>query len=268
MTPVPLADVIEEGRFGGKAVSLGHALRAGLPVPDGFGIEVDLVEKLASSKKGSASLAQAFEALEGPVAIRSSAVGEDAKDASFAGQHVSVMNLCSTAEVLDGIRQVWLSARTPSAMAYRKDAGISGPPLIAAVMQKMVFPDCAGVLFTRDPITGGNERVIESAWGLGEVIVAGLVVPDSFRIRRDGFILERCAGEKDLLLRTAAGGGTSEIPVQGDLVTALTLADDQLANINQLANLCEQYYGDGLDIEWAIESGKLYLLQCRPMTRG
>jgi len=267
MKPVPLAEAFEEGRFGGKAVSLGQALRAGLPVPDGFGIEVGLVDRLANSKQ-SAALTGAFEMLQGPVAIRSSAVGEDTKDASFAGQHVSVMNLCTIAEVLEGVRQVWLSARTSSAMAYRKDAGITGPPLIAAVMQKMVCPDCAGVLFTRDPITGGDERVIEAAWGLGEVIVAGLVVPDSFRIRRDGFITERRPGEKDLLLCNAAGGGTLELPVSGDRVSQLTLTDDQLNNLNILAGMCEQYYGYGLDIEWAIESGKLYLLQCRPMTRG
>lgn len=267
MTPVPLAEVYDERRFGGKAVSLGQAVRAQLPVPDGFGLEVDLVEALAAFGEPSL-LAGAFAELGGSVAIRSSAVGEDAKDASFAGQHVSLMNLQTLTEAIEAVHQVWLSARSDVALGYRQQQRIEGPPRIAAIMQKMVVPDCAGVLFTRDPLTGLDERVVEAAWGLGEVVVAGLVVPDSFRLGRDGSIKERSVGEKDVMLRAAPGRGTEEIRVAADLVTRLTLNDEQLEELNQLANKCECFYGEGLDLEWAIEGSHLYLLQCRPITRG
>jgi pyruvate,water dikinase len=267
MIPIPLIDVYDEGRFGGKAVSLGHALRAGLPVPNGFGLEVALVEALATAGDVP-ELVPAFTQLGGCVAIRSSAVGEDAKDASFAGQHVSVMNLCTVQETTEAVRDVWISARSAAALAYRQQHGIAGPPRIAAIMQKMVVPDCAGVLFTRDPLTGADERVVEAAWGLGEVIVAGLVIPDAFRISRDGSIKERRAGDKDVMLRVAPRGGTEQVHVDEALVTRLTLTDAQLGELHRLAELCENYYGQGLDIEWAIERSVLYLLQCRPITRG
>lgn len=271
LVPVPLAEVFDESRFGGKAVSLGQALRAGLPVPGGYGIEVGLVEALVASKD-SERLVESFASLDGPVAIRSSAVGEDAKNASFAGQHVTVMNVRTPQEVAAAVRKVGLSAHTSSALAYRRKQGISGPPRIAVVMQRMVVPDVAGVLFTRDPLTGADERVVEASWGLGEVIVAGLVVPDSFRIGRDATIKERKAGVKDVMLRVTEGGGTEEIGIEGDCATKLSLNDDLLLDLNELAGRCELYYRSGyergLDIEWAIERDRLFLLQCRPITRS
>lgn len=271
LAPVPLAEVFDESRFGGKAVSLGQALRAKLPVPGGFGIEVDLVEALVTSND-SEILAEAFTKLGGPVAVRSSAVGEDAKGASFAGQHLSVMNLRTIAEAAEAVRNVGLSAFTSSALAYRQEQGIVGPPRIAAVMQRMVVPDVAGVLFTRDPLTGTDERVVEAAWGLGEVIVSGLVVPDSFRIGRDASIRERRAGVKDVMLRSTANGGTEQIIVEGGRVAELSLSDQHLHELNELAGMCELYYHfgyeRGLDIEWAIERDRLFLLQCRPITRS
>ena len=109
--------------------------------------------------------------------------------------------------------------------------------------------------------------VIEAAWGLGEVVVAGLVVPDSFRISTDGHILERIPGEKDLELRPTAEGGIEEIPVGPQRVQALALDNAQLVELHQLTLRCEAEYGPRLDIEWAFADGQLYLLRCRGITR-
>jgi pyruvate,water dikinase len=132
----------------------------------------------------------------------------------------------------------------------------------------MIEPDCAGVMFTKNPLNGADERVIEASWGLGESVVAGLVVPDNYALDPQGRVLRRTAGEKDVALRSAPEGGTVEEPVDDDLITALCLSDGMLAQLHGLAERCESFFGKGLDIEWAFAGGTLYLLQCRAMTRN
>jgi pyruvate,water dikinase len=132
----------------------------------------------------------------------------------------------------------------------------------------MIEPDCAGVMFTKNPLNGADERVIEASWGLGEAVVAGLVVPDNYALDEQGRVLRKIAGEKDIAVRGAAGGGTVEEPVADHLVTAFCLSDEMLANLHDLAMKCESFFGKGLDLEWAFADGTLYLLQCRAMTRN
>jgi EmrB/QacA subfamily drug resistance transporter len=132
----------------------------------------------------------------------------------------------------------------------------------------MVDADAAGVLFTRNPMTGANERVIESAWGLGEAVVAGLVTPDRFRISASGEILERTPGRKDIAVRFAPGGGTAEIAVPAEEMDRPSLTDDHLRLLHQLAARCEEYFGGPQDLEFAFETGELFLLQSRPITRA
>jgi len=108
--------------------------------------------------------------------------------------------------------------------------------------------------------------VIEASWGLGEVVVAGLVIPDHYRVDRSGQVLERMPGLKRIALRTVPAGGTVEEDVPPELVERLCLDDDQLQQLNGLAGRCEQVYGPGRDVEWAIAGGTLYLLQCRAIT--
>ena len=121
-------------------------------------------------------------------------------------------------------------------------------------------------MFTRNPITGADERIIEASWGLGEAVVSGRVIPDSFRVARSGEVLERRAGLKRFAIRSAAEGGTVDEDVAPDLVEALCLTDDQLAELSTLAADCERVYGEGRDIEWAFANDQLYLLQCRAVT--
>jgi phosphoenolpyruvate synthase/pyruvate phosphate dikinase len=124
------------------------------------------------------------------------------------------------------------------------------------------------VMFTENPVTGADERVIEASWGLGEAVVAGLVIPDHYRLDRSGQVLERKPGRKSIAVRTVATGGTVEEDIAPDRVEQLCLDDGQLEQLSQLAGRCEQVYGPGRDIEWALAGGTLYLLQCRAVTTG
>lgn len=266
--PVRFKDAVEEGLFGGKVVSLGTALRAGLPAPDGYGLDVALVAAVARNDEAAADRVRAiFDELAPSLAVRSSAVGEDSSDASFAGQHLSVLNVTNSDAMIGAIKEVHASAHVESALAYREKMGIPGLPKIAVAVQQLIHSEMAGVMFTRNPITQEAERYIEASWGLGEVIVAGLVVPDTFRIANDGTILERTVGEKDLQLVCTDDGGTTEVEVAADKIEAQCLNDEQLRLLHGLASACERAYGEHLDIEWAFLEGKVYLLQCRAITR-
>jgi pyruvate,water dikinase len=250
-------------------VGLGDAAREGLPVPPGVALSGDLVEAVASEdEKAIARVAHAIAKLSPPFAVRSSAVDEDSAAASFAGQHITLLNVHSQSDVPGAIREVWWSANSDSAITYRQKVGLFTRPSVGVVVQSLLQPAVAGVMFTEHPVTGADERLIEASWGLGEAVVAGLVVPDHFRLDRSGAVLERKAGRKRIAIRPLPNGGTFEEPVAPDKVTALCLGDAELAELADLALQCEKVYGPRRDIEWAIQDGTLYLLQCRAVTTG
>ena len=267
--PAQLVDAIDEGHFGGKAASLARSLRAGLPVPPGFALSSAHVEAVfVRQPEALNDLQVEFNGLAGPCAVRSSAIGEDSEQASFAGQHVTILNVRHEAHVAEAVLKVRESAHTESARAYRRTLGLDEVPRVGVVVQRMIEPDCAGVMFTKNPLNGADERVIEASWGLGEAVVAGLVVPDNYALDQRGVVLRRIAGTKDIALRPAVEGGTVEEAVADDLVTAFCLTDDMLSRLHGLACRCESFFGRGLDIEWAFAEGRLFLLQCRAMTRN
>jgi pyruvate,water dikinase len=146
--------------------------------------------------------------------------------------------------------------------------GLFARPSVGVVVQSLLDPDVAGVMFTQNPVNKADERLIEASWGLGEVVVAGRVIPDSFRIDRAGVVRERTPGVKKIAIRAVSHGGTVEERVSPELVGRLCLDDDQLAQLNALAVQCEQVYGPARDIEWAFAGGRLYLLQCRAVTQA
>jgi pyruvate,water dikinase len=267
--PSPLVHALDEAEFGGKAASLARSLRAGLPVPDGLALGTTHVDAVFDGHPEAVThLRAGFVGLAGPCAVRSSAIGEDSEGASFAGQHVTILNVRHEVHVVDAVLEVRKSAHTESARAYRRTLGMDEAPRIGVVVQRMIEPDCAGVMFTRNPLDGSDERVIEASWGLGESVVAGLVVPDNYALDGRGRVLRRTAGEKDVALRGAPEGGTVEEAVADELVSALCLSDEMLAELHDLAVRCEAFFGNGLDLEWAFAGGALYLLQCRAMTRN
>jgi pyruvate,water dikinase len=264
---LPLAEVETETVFGGKAINLGAAIRAGLPVPPGFGIGHDCVERLVRDDETAlAALGEAFAQMKAPIAVRSSAIGEDSEGASFAGQHLSVLNIFDYAQLVAAVHEVVESAAAESAQSYREKLSIDAAAHMGIVLQELVAADSAGVLFTRNPLNHADERVIEAAWGLGEVVVAGLVIPDYYRVSREGEILQRRIGDKDIELKRLPGGGTQEIDVAEDRALAPVLDDNALIELHEMASRCETIYGAGLDIEWAFADGKLSLLQCRAIT--
>jgi Pyruvate phosphate dikinase, AMP/ATP-binding domain/Cyclic nucleotide-binding domain len=264
---VPVAKARETSLYGSKAVGLGDAVRQGLPVPPGVALSGDLVEAVASGDgKAIEKLAKAVDGLSAPFAVRSSAVDEDGAMASFAGQHLTVLNVHSAADVPGAVREVWWSANSDSAITYRQRVGLFTRPSVGVVIQTLLNPDVAGVMFTEHPVTGADERLIEASWGLGEAVVAGLVVPDQFRVDRSSQVLERKVGRKRIAIRALPNGGTFEQQVPAPQINQLCLDDVQLAALGELALRCEQIYGPRRDIEWAVQNETLYLLQCRAIT--
>jgi pyruvate,water dikinase len=238
-------------------------------VPPGVALSGDLVEAVASDDaRAIERLLAAIAELPPPFAVRSSAVDEDGASASFAGQHLTVLNVHSAADVPGAVRDVWWSANSDSAITYRQKVGLFTRPSVGVVVQTLLNPTVAGVMFTEHPVTGADERLIEASWGLGEAVVAGLVVPDHFRLDRAGQVLERKAGRKRIAVRSLPNGGTYEEPVAPAQVGQLCLDDPQLAALARLALQCEKAYGPRRDIEWAIGGSTLYLLQCRAVTTG
>ena len=266
---VPLAKAREVSLYGSKAVGLGDAAREGLPIPPGVALSGDLVEAIASRDEAAIEKVQkAIAGLPTPFAVRSSAVDEDGASASFAGQHLTLLNVHSVADVAGAVRDVWWSANSDSAITYRQRVGLFTRPSVGVVVQTLLNPLVAGVMFTEHPVTGADERLVEASWGLGEAVVAGLVIPDHFRLDRSGRVLERKAGRKRIAIRSLPSGGTFEQQVPPAQAIQLCLDDTQLSALGELALRCEQVYGPRRDIEWALQDGMLYLLQCRAVTTG
>lgn len=265
---VPLAEARETSLFGSKAVGLGEAIRDGLPVPPGVALSGDVVDAVAGRDEATlAAVVAAVRPLGGPLAVRSSAVDEDGAEASFAGQHVTLLGVPGVEEVPAALGEVWWSANSDSAITYRQRVGLFTRPSVGVVVQRLLNPASAGVMFTQNPVTGEDEFMIEASWGLGEAVVAARVIPDNFRVARSGEVLARAPGRKDVAIRLQERGGTAEEPVAPELVEGLCLDDGALAELAALAARCEQVYGPGRDIEWAIADGTLYLLQCRAITK-
>jgi pyruvate,water dikinase len=251
---------------GGKAANLSMAVRAGLPVPEGFALSWEAVDVIGAGMPGGEQALSAH--LRGfadiPLAVRSSAVGEDSPAASFAGQHLTMLNVAGEAAVLDAIRQVWRSGKDEAAVVYRRRMGVSDDPRIGVVVQRLVPADVAGVLFTCDPVSGDPDRwVIEASWGLGEAVVAGLVSPDHYVASPSGIILEARQGTKKVAVMPDPGGGTSQRVVEDE---GWCLDEAAVQALAGLGAACERLFGSGQDIEWAFSGGRLWLLQSRPIT--
>ena len=266
---VPLDQAFEESVYGSKAVGLGEAARSGLPLPPGVALSGPVVEAVAGGDaQAIEGVATLVRPLGSPLAVRSSAVDEDGAEASFAGQHLTLLNVPGADAVQDALREIWWSANSDSAITYRQRVGLFHRPSVGVVVQSLLDPDSAGVMFTRNPINGADERMIEASWGLGEAVVAGMVIPDTFRIGRSGEVLERTPGLKKVAIRTLPEGGTVEERLSPERAEELCLDDSELDALHELASRCEEVYGPDRDIEWAFAGGQLYLLQCRAITRA
>ena len=204
-----------------------------------------------------------------PVAVRSSATAEDLAYASFAGQQDTYLNIVGADALIDAIRRCWASLWTDRAVSYRTANGIDHRRVtLAVVVQRMVDAAAAGVMFTANPVTGTrHETVIDASPGLGEAVVSGAVNPDHFVVdTRSGAILQRRLGDKRIMIKSVAGGGTEEVALD-DRSDAACLTDDQLAALVDLGRRVQDHYGSPQDTEWAIDDdGKAWLTQARPIT--
>lgn len=264
MTARSLADAADPRRFGGKSAALSQALAAGLPVPEGMALEVALVDAIVAGEPAAlTALQEVRDRLPGLLAVRSSALGEDDAEHSFAGQHETILGVGSFMALTEAVRRIHASARAPAALAYRVRRGIRGDPRMAVLVQQIVPARAAGVMFTRDPVTGDDVLVIEAALGLGEVVVSGEVTPDRFRVDRQGRVLERARGEQDeaLLVVGAAVQRTALKPR-----AALCLGDEDLWALHELAARLDRVWAPPHDVEFAFSDAGLVLLQRRPLT--
>jgi pyruvate,water dikinase len=263
-----LIDATDPERFGGKAVSLARALRAGLPVPPGVALADSFVAAIGEGNQAAtAELAQLPLPCRAELAVRSSAVGEDSASASFAGQHASELGVLPGEPLREAVRAVWRSGFGDGALGYRDRLGLDQSPRMGVVIQPLINASVAGVLFTRNPVTGATERVIEAAWGLGESVVQGRVVPDFYRLSVDGTLIEHTLGDNRIEIRPLPTGGTAERPVGDERAAAPTLDQEELQALHELALQCERVWNCDHDIEWAFaRDGTLHLLQHRPIT--
>ena len=202
------------------------------------------------------------------VAVRSSATAEDLPSASFAGQQETYLDVDADS-LIDRIRDCWASLFTPRAIYYRSEQGFDSTDVnMAVVVQRMIQSEISGVLFTSHPSSGAERMVVEAAWGLGEAVVSGAVSPDAYELDAStGEVLEtHIATKKVMTVRDEQRGETTERPVPDDRRDARVLSDEELARLYDLALEVEEHFGTPQDVEWAIESGDLYVLQSRPIT--
>jgi len=200
-------------------------------------------------------------------AVRSSATAEDLATASFAGQQDTYLNIIGKDAILRHISKCWASLFTDRAVTYRIQNGFNHRNVhLSVVIQKMVFPEAAGIMFTADPITM-NRKVtsIEASFGLGEALVSGLVNADNYKVR-DGRIIDKKISTKKLAIYALKEGGTEEKKVEADRQNRQTLTDEQILELEKAGRRIESYFGSPRDIEWCLYGNKFFIVQSRPIT--
>ncbi len=200
-------------------------------------------------------------------AVRSSATAEDLPGASFAGQQDTYLNVRGWGEVLAHVRRCWASLFTDRAIAYRARNGFDHAGVrLAVVVQRMVFPEAAGIMFTADPVNGNRKVVsIDAAFGLGEALVSGLVNADVYKVR-EGRIVKRRVAAKGLAIVPLADGGTEERELPAGRQREQALPDAAILELAGVGRRIEAHFGRPQDIEWAWAAGRLYVVQSRPVT--
>mgnify|MGYP001153376121 FL=1 len=203
------------------------------------------------------------------VAVRSSATAEDLPEASFAGQQDTYLNVKGPEDMIKYVRKCWASLFGARAIFYREENNFDHSKVyIAVVVQEMVDAEKAGVMFTVHPSTGEEKILIEGAWGLGEAVVSGTVTPDTYWVdKATGEILRKQISEKNIMFKKKSENGqTVKVPVPDDLKNKQVLNEDEIAQLVELGKRIQEHYQFPQDTEWAIENGKIFMLQSRPVT--
>src|SRR5882762_4798115 len=200
-------------------------------------------------------------------AVRSSASAEDLPTASFAGQQDTYLNVVGPVAILQHVSRCWASLFTERAVTYRLRNGIDHRKVyMAVVVQQMVFPDTAGILFTADPVTGNRKvATVDASFGLGEALVSGLVNPDVFKVRH-GEVVAKAIAAKRRAVQAPPAGGTQEVAIDSQRQEQPALADAQVVQLVQLGRRIEAHFGRPQDIEWCLVDDGFQIVQSRPIT--
>ncbi|MDI3286080.1 rifamycin-inactivating phosphotransferase [Polyangium sp. 15x6] len=204
---------------------------------------------------------------EGAYAVRSSATAEDLPAASFAGQQDTYLNVIGKPAILKHISRCWASLFTERAVTYRLRHGFDHRKVhMAVVVQKLIVPQAAGILFTADPVTS-NRKVsfIEAGFGLGEALVSGLVNADGYKVR-SGQVIEKAIATKKLSTWASKEGGTKELAIEPERQNRPVLTDEQIGRLERLGRRIEGHFGRPQDIEWCLVEDDFYIVQSRPIT--
>ena len=200
-------------------------------------------------------------------AVRSSATAEDLPYASFAGQQDTYLNIIGKEAILQHVRKCWASLFTERAVMYRMQNGFEHNQVsICVVVQKMVFPEASGILFTADPITSSRKILsIDASFGLGEALVSGLVSADNYKVK-EGKITETMIATKKLAIYAVKEGGTETKQIDSAQQKIQTLSERQILQLEQIGRQIEAYFGCPQDIEWCLARNTFYIVQSRPIT--
>lgn len=201
------------------------------------------------------------------VAVRSSATAEDSSIASWAGELESYLNVTEN-NLLESVKKCWSSLFTPRAIFYRFEKKLADSKVsVAVVVQKMIEADVSGICFTVHPVTcDKNQMVIEAGWGLGEAIVGGMITPDTYIINKKKNIIEdkNISEQNMMIVRSSKGCKKTKVPK--NISEKQKLSDKKIMELADICNNIEKHYEKPQDIEWAMEKGKIYIVQSRPIT--
>lgn len=291
---------------GGKGANLGELSRIkGIEVPEGFCVTTEAYKKITENNKElhglldeltrvkaderknisaiSAKIRKAIERISIPkdiadeiagllaekvaYAVRSSATAEDLPTASFAGQQDTYLNIIGKASILQHISKCWASLFTERAVTYRIQHGFDHRKvLLSVVVQKMVIPQTAGIMFTADPVSGNRKVLsIDASFGLGEALVSGLVNADNYKVSK-GQLIDKKISTKKLAIYALKDGGTQEQAIETDKQNSQALTDEQIVQLERIGRKIEEHFSYPQDIEWCLVDDTFYIVQSRPIT--
>ncbi|SMO57959.1 phosphoenolpyruvate synthase [Melghirimyces algeriensis] len=200
-------------------------------------------------------------------AVRSSATAEDLPHASFAGQQDTYLNIIGKEAILQHISKCWASLFTDRAVIYRIQNGFDHSQVdLSVIIQRMIFPQASGILFTADPITSNRKLLsIDASFGLGEALVSGLVSADCYKVQEDK-IVDKMIATKKLAVYGRKEGGTETQQIDPDQQKTQTLTEQQILQLARIGRQIEAYFGCPQDIEWCLVDDTFYIVQSRPIT--
>jgi pyruvate,water dikinase len=271
----------DSSAFGGKSAMLGELIEAGIPVPPGFGVSAtafravgitgdqDAIRRAPIPDDVRAEVSARYAELgdEIPVAVRSSALDEDAEDATFAGQQETILWVRGAEAVCEAMRECWASLFSAPAVAYRERLGHTDPAM-GVTVQTMVDAEVSGVLFTCNPVSGDPSMVaINASWGLGLAVVGGEVTPDDFLVSKVTREVVRTIVHLKDVEYVPGDEGAVRVEVDEHRRHTACLDDGRLVQLADVGCTIERYFDSRQDVEWAFDrDGVLHVLQSRPVT--